>query len=79
MELENQEISKGRSTLPRSVARSILRTAFGKPDTDIKFLRAMLAVLVSYVFFVRGEAGALLLLPNFRIWPDTIDIAIALR
>lgn len=41
-------------------------------------MRAASAVLVSYVYFERGKAGASLLLSNIRIWTDTINIAIAL-
>lgn len=74
----NPELLKERRALPSSEACSILRSTVNTPDTEIKFWRAASAVLVSYVFFEHGEAGASLLLPNIWIRTGAIDIAIAL-
>lgn len=77
--LENPELSKERRAFSSSVARSILRAAVSTADTDLELLRSASAVLISYVFFERGEAGAALLLSNITVHQDSIDIAIALR
>ena len=49
------------------------------PSLNRQFIRNATAVLVSYVFFERGGAGAALRMDNIQVSAESIDLAIALR
>lgn len=77
--LEDPGILKERRALPSTVARRICNAALEAADTELKFIRAAAAILVSYVFFERGEAGSALLMDNISVTHSSLDIAVALR
>ena len=73
------EAHRERRALPTTVARKIFDTAMAAPSLNRQFIRNATAVLVSYVFFERGEAGAALRMDNIQVSAKSIDLAIALR
>ena len=66
-ELLDPDSKKGRRALPSTVARSIFNASMEAQDSDIGFIRSATAVLVSFDFFERGEAGSALLLENIHV------------
>jgi hypothetical protein len=68
-----------RCGIPAVIMKRISDTALTAPITDIRFIRAATAIIVSYIFFERGEAGAGLTMDNIRVSPTAIHLAIPLR
>lgn len=77
--LSDSEAAKEHRALTSSVALQIFQAAMASSNADVTFLRNAWAILVSYVFFERGEAGISLLLDNVTVTHQSIDIAFALR
>ncbi len=70
---------KERCGIPATVMKRIADAALIAPISEIKFIRAASAVVVSYMFLERGEAGASLMMNNIRVTPTTVHLAIPLR
>lgn len=70
-----------RRVFPCDVARPILSAALAHPTlSKTRMLhRSPVAILLNFVFFIRGVAGAALCTANISAYRDRIDLAIALR
>ena len=68
-----------RRAIPAAVVRRILSTGLKAPPSVTLFLRNASAVVICFIFFARGEAGAALDISYIEVTQDAISIAVALR
>lgn len=77
--LEDPDKNKERRAFPISITRKIFNRNMDADDSNVTFIRAATAILISYVFFKRGEAGSALGMENNTVTPAKSDLAVALR